>query len=363
VKFKCERDVLAEALGAASRASTGRATNPTLSCLRLVLADEMLRITGTDGDLTIEASVLVAKPQEGVALIPAKLASDVVRSLSPGAVDVEIKDGQVRISAGKSQFSLPTGADGDFPKWAGTIGGGATIPSSELAVALKQVVKAASTDDARGVLTGVLLTGVDGKLRLVATDSYRLAIRDVKGKVVDEGTRVVVPARALSELQRLLSFNDTVSINITDNDVTFEVGPIRLVTRLIAGTFADYQKLIPTTSPNRLTVSRDELLEAVRRVKLVARDPVGTPLRMKMSSDGVSLRMMSQDSGEGKEQLDATLKGDEIEMAFNNELLAEGIEACASENVTIDSSDPGKLAVIRGEGDDTFIYLLMPLKS
>jgi DNA polymerase-3 subunit beta len=110
-------------------------------------------------------------------------------------------------------------------------------------------------------------------------------------------------------------------------------------------------------------VSRDELLEAVRRVKLVARDPVGTPLRMKMSSDGVDLRMMSQDSGEANEHLDGTLKGNEIEMAFNNELLAEGVEACSSENITIDSSEPGRLAVIRGEGDDSFIYLLMPLKS
>lgn len=363
MKFKCERDVLAEALGAASRASTGRATNPTLSCLRLVLADEMLRITGTDGELTIEASVLVAKPQEGVALVPARLASDVVRSLPSGAVDVEIKDGQVKISAGSAKFSLPTGADGDFPKWAGTIGGGATIPSADLSAALKQVVRAASTDDARGVLTGVLVTSVDGNLRLVATDSYRLAIRDIPGKVVDEGTRVVVPARALGELQRLLSFNETVSINITDNDVTFEVGPIRLVSRLISGTFADYQKLIPPTSPNRLTVSRDELLEAIRRVKLVARDPVGTPLRVQMSSEGAQLKMMSQDSGEADERIDATLKGNEIEMAFNNELLAEGVEACSSETVTIDSSEPGKLAVIRGEGDERFIYLLMPLRS
>ena len=368
MKFRCERDVVADAFGAASRAATGRATNPTLSCLRLVLAGSQLRITGTDGDLTIEAAVEVAGGSDGVVLIPAKLASEVVRSLPSGAVEIETSGDKVSISAGRVNFSVPTGAEGDFPKWTGSVGSGVSVPAAEFAEALKQVVRAASTDDARGVLTGVLVTSVDGVLRLVATDSYRLAIRDIAASVLPDGSRFVVPARALNELQRLLGGAETVSIDITDNDATFTIGSTRLVTRLISGTFADYQRLIPPSPPNTLLVSRDALIESIRRVKLVARDPIGTPLKVRMSTDGVTLRMVSQDSGEAVENIEADLKGNEIEMSFNNELLAAGIDACPTDIVSIETSEPGKLAVIRPviDGDSkkaNYTYLLMPLRA
>ena len=368
MKFRCERDVVAEAFGAASRAATGRATNPTLSCLRLVLAGSQLRVTGTDGDLTIEAAVEVAGGTDGVTLVPAKLASEVVRSLPSGAVEIEATGDKVLISAGRVNFSVPTGAEGDFPKWTGSVGSGVSIPAADFAEALKQVVRAASTDDARGVLTGVLVTSVDGVLRLVATDSYRLAIRDIAASVLPDGSRFVVPARALTELQRLLGGAESVSIDITDNDATFTIGNMRLVTRLISGTFADYQRLIPPSPPNTLYISRDALLEAIRRVKLVARDPIGTPLKIRMANDGVTLRMVSQDSGEAVENIEADLKGNEIEMSFNNELLAAGIDACSTETVSIQTSEPGKLAVIRpvGDGDGNaadYNSLLMPLRT
>ena len=368
MKFRCERDVVADAFGAASRAATGRATNPTLSCLRLVLAGTQLRITGTDGDLTIEAAVDVAGGSDGVVLIPAKLASEVVRSLPSGAVEIETTGDKVSISAGRVNFSVPTGAEGDFPKWTGSVGSGVSVPAAEFAEALKQVVRAASTDDARGVLTGVLVTSVDGVLRLVATDSYRLAIRDVAASVLPDGSRFVVPARALNELQRLLGGAESVSIDITENDATFTIGSTRLVTRLISGTFADYQRLIPPSPPNTLLVSRDALIESIRRVKLVARDPIGTPLKVRMSTDGVTLRMVSQDSGEAVENIEADLKGNEIEMSFNNELLAAGIDACPTDIVSIQTSEPGKLAVIRPvvDGDSktaNYTYLLMPLRA
>lgn len=363
MKFRCERDVLADALGAASRASTGRATNPTLSCLRLVLTGDSLRVTGTDGDLTIDVTIVVSGYQDGVVLVPAKLASDVVRSLPSGAVGFEAREDKVEISAGRVNFSVPIGSEGDFPKWTGTIGEGRAMPAKDLADALKQVVRAASTDDARGIYTGVLMTGVDGKLRLVATDSYRMAIRDIPAKVMADDMKVVVPARALAELLRLLGVAETVSINLTENDATFEVGPIRLVTRLLTGVFADYQRLIPPSLPNSLTVPKDLMLEAIRRVKLVARDPIGTPLRMHIDGNVVTLRMITPDNGEAVEQIDAATQGNEIEIRFNNELLASGLDAAGTDDVIIQTSEPGKLAVIRGVGQEGFTYLLMPLKS
>lgn len=363
MQFTCERQVLADALGAASRAATGRATNPTLSCVRMVLAGNSLRITGTDGDLTIDVAIDVGGAKDGVVLVPAKLASDVVRSLTPGRVSFTAGTEKVEITTDKVKFTVPLGAEGDFPKWSGTVGEGTAMPSKDLSEALRQVVRAASTDEARGVYTGVLLTGVDGKLRLVATDSYRMAIRDIDVKVVPDGASVVVPARALAELQKLLGSAESVSITLTDNDATFEVGPIRVVTRLLMGAFADYLRLIPASLPNSLTVGKDSILEAIRRVKLVARDPIGTPLRLEISSDGVTLRMVTPDSGEAVEQIEGVVSGEDIEIRFNNELLSSGLDAVPGDDVVIQTSEPGKLAVIRGEEANEFTYLLMPLKS
>ena len=363
MKFRCEREVLAEAFGAASRASTGRATNPTLSCLRLVLAGELLRVTGTDGDLTIDVSLTVSGMKDGVVLVPAKLTSEVVRSLPSGAVEFDLGEEKVDISAGRVNFTVPIGAGDDFPKWSGTVGEGAPMATKDLSEALKQVVRAASNDDARGVYTGVLMTGVEGKLRLVATDSYRMAIRDIAANVIPDDASFVVPARALNELQRLLGTADRVSINITENDATFEVGNIRLVTRLLKGAFADYKRLIPPNLPNTLKVSREAMIDAIRRVKLVARDPIGTPLRLQVAGDAVTLRMVTPDNGEATEQIDAVSSGSDIEIRFNNELLASGLEACGTDEITIQTSEPGKLALIRGVDQNEFTYLLMPLKS
>ena len=160
-----------------------------------------------------------------------------------------------------------------------------TLAGAELAAALTQVVRAASSDDARPILTGVLLAAEAGGLRLVATDSYRLAIRDLPGTtVLSEGQHVLVPSRALQELARVLTGDEELSVRLGEREASFEVGGTRLTTVLIEGEFPPYERLIPQAQPNRLTVGREVLLEAVRRVKLLARE--ATPVRLAMSNDG-----------------------------------------------------------------------------
>lgn len=363
MKFVCEKEVLAKAFGATSRATTGRATNPVLSCLRLVLAKNRLRVTGTDGDLTIECSIEVSDGEDGVVLIPAKLASEVVNSLKPGRVTFSVEGEKINVEGVGVEFSLPTGAEGDFPKWSGSDGGGASVKSDLLINALKQVVRAASTDDARGVITGVLFSAENGTLRLVATDSYRLAVSEIQASILPDGAQAIIPARSCAEVIRLQTFGDTMNVTVTDNDATFSVGSTRLVTRLLKGSYHDYKRLIPKSQPNSVTLNREEALEAIRRVKLVARDPVGSPLRLRIFKDDITMRVVSQDNGEAVEKIDGEISGDEIEMAFNNEYLASGIDACDSDYVIVETTEPGKLAVIRPKDSSeagSYIYLLMP---
>lgn len=362
MKFRCERDVLVEALGSAGRAAAGRGTSlPVLSGVRVELVGDRLRLTGTDLELTISVDISVAGDADGVTVLPGRLASEIVRALPAGSVEVEVSEDEARIAAGRSDFSLRVLPAEEFPRVAEPSGEPVTLPSAELATALSQVVRAASSDDARPILTGVLLAAEAGGLRLVATDSYRLAVRDLPGTdVLAEGQHVLVPSRALQELARVLSGGDTLAVRLGERDASFEVGGTRLTTVLIEGEFPPYQRLIPQTQPNRLTVGREVLLEAVRRVKLLARE--ATPVRLAMSADGLELVAVTQDVGQAHESLDAKFEGTDLTVAFNPDYLLQGIEVAPGDEVTIETVDALKPALLRVPEHPEFLYLLMPVR-
>jgi DNA polymerase-3 subunit beta len=233
------------------------------------------------------------------------------------------------------------------------------------------VVPAASHDDARPILTGVYMTAEAGGLRLVATDSYRLAVRDLSGvSVLAEGQSVLVPSRALGELARVLGDADQVSLRLGERDATFEVGEFsptgdagsgtRLTTRLIEGQFPNYRQLIPESSANRLTIGRDPLLDALRRVKLLARE--ATPVRLGLGPDGVELSAVTQDVGQAQESIDAKYEGAEMVIAFNPEYLADGVDAVEGDEVSLETTDALKPAVVRSVERGDYLYLLMPVR-
>ena len=362
VKFRCEREALAEALSTAGRAATGRTgALPVLSGLRLELADDQLSITGTDLDLTIQLTLAVGGDGDGGVVLPARLATDIVRSMGAGKVEVIVEGDDVNISGGRSQFSVRPLSLDDYPKLATPSASSVTLPSAAVGEALRQVVRAASTDEARPILTGVLLTAENGGLRMVATDSYRLAVRDLADhEVLGADQKVLVPGRALNELQRLVGGGDELTMRLGDRDATFEVGGTRLSTRLIEGEFPNYRQLIPASHPNTLTVAREPLLEAIRRVKILAKD--ATPVRLQMGGDTLRLTAITQDVGNASEELDAGYEGADLTVAFNPEYLASGVEACTADEITLSTLDSLKPAVVRGVGSDDYLYLLMPVR-
>ncbi len=362
MKFRCERDILAEALTTAGRAATGRTgTLPVLSGLRLELQGDRLAITGTDLDLTIQLELTVGGDIDGGVVLPARLVSDIVRSLPSGRVEMTVGDDEVKITAGRSQFSVRPLSLDDYPRLSAPADNAVTLDAAIFGEALRQVVRAASTDEARPILTGVLLTAENDGLRLVATDSYRLAVRDLPGvSVLGADQKVLVPGRALNELQRLLGAGGEVTLRLGERDATFEVGSTRLTTRLIEGEFPNYRQLIPASHPNILTVEREALLEAIRRMKILARD--ATPVRMRIMADRVELTAITQDVGNATEELDATAEGTDLTVAFNPDYLAAGVEAVHSDQITLSTIDGLKPAVVRGVGSDDYLYLLMPVR-
>jgi DNA polymerase-3 subunit beta len=364
LKFRCERDVLVEALSTAGRAAAGRSgALPVLGGIRLTVDGDNLQVTGTDLDLTISVETTVAGGTDGVVVAPGRLITDIVRALEPGAVSLEADEEELRIASGRSHFTVRTHPAGDFPRLQVPSGDTVTLPVGGFADALRQVTRAASSEDSRPILTGVLMVAEGEGLRLVATDSYRLAVRDLRGVgVLAEGQRVLVPSRALNELMRLLgSASGEVSLRLGAHDATFGVGDVLLTTRLIEGEFPNYKALIPSSYPSRLIVGREALLDAVRRVKLLARDAT-TPVRIALRPTGIELTVITTDWGTATEDVDAKYEGAEMTVAFNPNYLIDGVEAITGDDVALDTLDALKPATLRPTDSDEYLYLLMPVR-
>jgi len=368
VKFRCERDTLVNALATAGRAASTRSMTPVLSGVRLSTEGNQLELVGTDLDLTIRSAIEVIGLDDGACVVPARLGADIVRSLEAGAVTVEGTEDEVEISAARARFVVNTYPVADFPLFSSAAAPSGSVARSALQEALRQVVRAASTDDARPLLTGVLIERVASGVRLVATDSYRLAIRDVPGADVlpEEMDRVVVPARCLAELQRHLGGSESdpvgqVGIHTGELEATFFVGDIQISSRLLDGKFPDYEQLIPKGYPSELVIPKNDLLEAIRRVKLLVRDNT-TPVRLSIRSDSLELSVNSPEVGQMSEEIDATLTGEETSVSFNPTYLGDGVEAVIGDEVTLLVTDTSKPSTVCAPGDALYRYLLMPVR-
>ncbi|HVB50945.1 MAG TPA: DNA polymerase III subunit beta [Acidimicrobiales bacterium] len=364
MKFKSERDILVEALTAASRVVATRLIGASSGIL-LTLTGNQLVVTGTDLDITARTTVDVIGLEDGSTVVPARLIVDAVRSLEAGAVTVSSGEENVEISLSRAKFSLRTFAVADYPKLPPVTGPVTFIAALDLIQGLNQVVRAAANDDARPLLTGILFTTEDGTLRLIATDSYRLAVRDVPGVQGLSGTQdLLVPARALQELQRAastLAADAEIGVTLSDAEICFVVGNTSIASRLIDGNYPSVLQLIPTSYPNQLRIAKDTLLTSLKRAKLLAKDSTSS-VRLTMKDRNVEIRTQSHDAGDVEDNVDADYNGEEMTIAFNPGFLIDGVEAVPGDEVVLEMSDSVRPAMVHGVEDIRFRYLLMPVR-
>ncbi len=372
MKFRCERDDVLEAVQFASRAISNRATLPVLSGVRLEASEDgMVTVAATDLEITMETSFKAGVDEPGRVIVPGRLFAEMVRSLSAGQVSVAGTDGEIEIGSGRGEFRVKALAPDDYPalpiedRAESTDAVRVEVDGSTLATALSQVIRSASTDESRQVLTGVLWELEEGSATLAATDSYRLGVRTlaVSGGP-SEPRRVVLPARSLGELARALqAAAGAVTATVKDNLVSFEIAgesvTSTIASRYIEGEFPNYRQLIPQGYTNKLTVERERLLEVVKRVGLLAQNNL--PVKLHLGAE-LEISAHTPDVGEGQEVLDATYEGESLVIAFNPQFLHDGASAIGTENLILEAGDGLKPALLKGEGDDTFTYLLMPVR-
>lgn len=379
MKFRCERDELLNAVQFASRAISNRATLPVLSGLRIeAIESGRVRIAATDLELTMETSFAAAVDEPGKVIVPGRLFGEMTRSLGAGQVSVASGDAEVEIGSGRGQFRVRSLAPDDYPalpieQSEGTDEGiEIQIDGDLLATALSQVVRGASTDESRQILTGVLWEIDDaGTLTLAATDSYRLAVREVPIPVAPgEARKVVLPSRTLAELARSLQGGGrNVSATVRENLVSFAIGAAAdgsdvdteatIGSRFIEGEFPKYRQLIPTGYPNVLEVDREALLEVTKRVGLLAQNNL--PVKLQLGNE-LEISAHTPDVGEGQEVIDADYTGEPIVIAFNPQFLYDGVSAIGTDRVLIEVGDGLKPAILKGQGEEAFTYLLMPVR-
>lgn len=335
-----------------------RSPLPILQGILCEVSGGKLTVTGTDNEVTVRTYLEVEVTEEGRTVIPAKLAAEAVRKLPAGAVTISSSNGEVEITGGGPRFKLREMAIDDYPKIAEpTSEEGINLDGGQLIKAISQVGVAASSDDARPTLTGVLFEGGGDSLRLVATDSYRLGVRDVEG-VTTEGSKLV-PYRALRELGRTIGAG-SMRVVLGEREASFFTDRGQLTARIIDSAFPNYRQLLPESHTNRLTVDKAALLEAVGRASLVAEDHI--PVRMAMHSGGVELSVVRQEVGEETEMLEGEYIGEDLTIAFNTRYLTDGVNAVDDDRIVIETSDPLKPGLLLGATKKDFRYLLMPVR-
>jgi DNA polymerase-3 subunit beta len=372
VRFRADRDTLLEALTTASRATTSRsALAGAAPGLQLSLRGDDLEIVGSDPDLVIESRCGVSGESDGRVQVPTRLVTDIVRSFDSGAVAVAGGEDEVRFSAGRAEFVVRVALGAEISRLTAPESAGIELPAATFADGLRQVVRAALSDDSRAPqLTAVQMRATEKGLRLVATDSYRLAFRDFEGmSALEEESQVLVPAKALSEVQRLVSGGKddetaTIGFRHSELDAVFDLDAVRITTRLVRGHFPDVERLVPTSYSYQLKVVREEFAAALRRVRLLVRDSkdMTTPVRLFFRDGGVELQVLTPESGRAVESIEGDFMGEELMIAFNPTYLLDGVEALRSDTLVVEVNDPGKPALVRGEGEDAYRYLLMPVK-
>jgi DNA polymerase-3 subunit beta len=365
MKFSVARSELLDALSVAGKGMSARSTLPILSGVLLTVKDGELQLEATDLEVSVRKTSPVLSESEGSVVIPGRLLSEIIRSLPEAAVTIETDGDLAHVRCQQSSFTVKTLNAKDFPKFPQVaIEKSFRLSSAALSEAVRKVSRSVSRDETRATLTGVLVV-VDGPmLRMVATDSYRLAVSEVNlDESAPESIEVVIPGKALDEVSRLGSEATEVLVGLSENQVVFTLGSTTFVTRRIEGNFPNYRQIIPKDSATHVEIQGEELISAVKRVSLMALHNSPIKLAVNVADQTLSLSAATQDVGDASEDLMVKVEGEDVGIAFNHSFLMDGLNSTGEETVRLEIKGQDKPGLIKSGAGDDFLYVLMPVRT
>jgi DNA polymerase-3 subunit beta len=349
-----------------SRVASTRSAIQALSGVQLIASAAGCELQATDMDVGLRVPLEAEIAREGTVVLPARLLLDVVRLLPAESVSLELRASEqdVELVSGNATFHIRTLRAEDFPPFPEPQPEGAvSLPVEAFVSTALKVATSASRDETRPVLTGILVSAADRELRMVATDSYRLSVKETTLEdSLASGFEVNVPARALQELARVAAHveDEDLRISVRQNQVLFELGGIVLSSRLIDGQFPNYRQLLPETFEHELRLAGAELTEVVRRISLLAQK--NAPLRLSFKPGELTISAQTPDIGEALESLPVPFQGEPLEIGFNPEFLRAGLEAIEEGDVLMKLISPLRPGLIESGDDSRFRYLIMPIR-
>ena len=369
----CNTDLFSRKLALVSRGVSARSTIQLLGGILLEAEEETtVRLSATDMEISIQTSSVGQVEEGGRVVIPARIFNDVVRSLREGEISLvhDRSEGVVRLSARENEYRIRAYAAEDFPQLPRFDEAGAFTMSGEALVeTVEKVARSYSRDETRPVLTGILISFEESRVRMVTTDSYRLSIKETELATTFDGSReAIIPARAMQEVSRIYASSDEeqIEVSLSENQALFRVGDVLFGTRLIEGNFPEYKRLLPNAFEREISVSKEDLVDSLRRVSLFTqRQTPPVPVSLDFSNGAVEVTVRNGEVGEAHERLPATSE-DDFHISFNPSYLLDGVSAVDSEEILFklnESLKPG-LIVPKTDGEEPdFLYLIMPMRD
>jgi DNA polymerase III subunit beta len=365
MKITADRDPLIDALQSAARALSTRSTLPSLGGILITAEDGTATARATDMELGLAVQLEAEVEGDGAILLPGRLLTDVARALPPGPVTIAERSAEkdVELTAGSARFHLRVLPTEDFPRLPGFEGEPIRMPATALAETIDRVARAASRDEVRPILTGILVSVEDATLTMVATDSYRLCVKHTKLDSAP-GTQLEanVPARAMRELARVVGQTgvEEVEISLPGNQIIFRAGPYVLSSRLIDGQFPSYRQLLPDAFDHEVRLPKSELLGVTKRIRHLAQR--NAPLRLGFATGELTVSAETPEIGDARESMPCSFEGEELVIAFNPQFFIEGIESIETEEVLLRLTSPLRPGLLQQAGDEDFSYLVMPIR-
>lgn len=377
MRVVCNTELFSRKLALASRGVSTRSAVQVLVGILLEADGETVKLSSTDMEISIQTTAQAQVEEGGRVVIPARIFNDVVRSLPAGELSIEFNQaaGRVKLTSGENEYTMRVYAAEDFPQLPQFDEESSfTMPGETLVETVEKVSRSYSRDETRPVLTGILVSFEETRVRMVTTDSYRLSIKESELASTFDGTReAIVPARALQEVGRIFSGSEEEKIEVvlSENQALFRIGDVLLGTRLIDGNFPEYKRLLPESFEREISVNRDELMETLHRVNLFAqRQTPPVPVSLEFSDGAVEVIVRNGEVGEAHEKLAATSEGD-FSISFNPGYLLDGVSAVDTENVRFKLNEslkpglivPGSEEDEEGGEESDFLYLIMPMRD